>query len=70
MFYISLNHSTLLMYVVHKVLNGVFEVGRANDPLMNFYEFEIIVAEVLYSFNLHYLILILIELFEWEMLLL
>ena len=46
MFYISLNHSTLLMYVVHKVLNGVFEGGRANDPLMNFYEFEIIVAEV------------------------
>ena len=36
MFYISLNHSTLLMYVVHKVLNGVFEGGRANDPWMNF----------------------------------
>ena len=70
MFYLSLNHSTLLMYVVHKVLNGVFEGGRANDPLMNLYEFEIIVAEVLYSFYLQYLILILIELFEWEMLLL
>ena len=51
MFYISLNHSTLGMYVVHKVLNGVFEEGIANDTLRYFDEFENIVAGVIYSFH-------------------
>ena len=44
MIYISLNHSTLLMYVVHKVLNGAFEEGIANDTLRYFDDFENIVA--------------------------
>ena len=57
MFYISLNHSTLGMYVVHKVLNGVFEEGIANDTLRYFDEFENIVAGVISSFHLQSLIL-------------
>ena len=45
------------MYVVHKVLNGVFEGGIANDTLRYFDEFENIVAGVIYSFHLQSLIL-------------
>ena len=45
------------MYVVHKVLNGVFEGGIANDTLRYFDEFKNIVAAVIYSFHLQSLIL-------------
>ena len=40
------------MYVVHKVLNGVFEGGIANDTLKYFDEFDNIVAGVIFSFHL------------------
>ena len=64
MFYINLNiiighfECMLCIYALY-VLNGVFEVGIANDTLRCFDEFGNIVAGVIYSFHSQSLILIL-----------